>query len=221
MSHHNFMIMKKILIVVLSFMMINSFAQSSRFNVTDQGRNFKGFRVTDKHDTIQGSFVVYLQFLMQTGCSMNDGNGKDLYGNTWDNTICYELENGLKWYSTKYTTLTPPADKKRIGDECFLHVMEAGPITLYDYNFYDQSVTPGVNEVKIYIQLPDGKVVDVSGLLLGFPKKMGEYIKDYAELAIKVTNKEKGYGFANINSVVREYNAWYMAKNPTFTIMNK
>jgi hypothetical protein len=213
--------MKKLLIISLSFLMLNTFAQSSRFNSTDLAKNFKGYRVDDKHDTINGSFIQYLQFIMQTACSMKDINGKDLYGLTWDNTIYYEMENGLKWYSTKHTTLTPPADSKRIGAECFLHVMEAGPITLYDYNFYDQSKTPEVNEVKTYIQLPDKKIVDVSGMLLGFPKKMSEYVKDYPVLAAKITAKEKGYGFTNINNVVREYNAWYMAKNPGFTIIEK
>ena len=211
--------MKKLLTFLLSFIMLTSFAQTSRFNPTDLGKNFKGFRIDEKHDTIQGSFVQFIQFIMQTGCQMSDVNGKELYGNTWDNTIYYEMENGLKWYSTKFTTLTPPADKKRIGDECFMHVMEAGPITLYDYNFYDAGATPEINEVKTYIQLPNIEVVDVSGMLIGFPKKMSAYVKDFPELAAKITNKEKGYGFTNINSIVREYNTWYMSQNPGFTIM--
>lgn len=211
--------MKKLLTFLLSFIMLTSFAQSSRFNPTDLGKNFKGFRVDEKHDTIQGSFLQFIQFIMQTGCQMSDVNGKELYGNTWDNTIYYEMENGLKWYSTKFTTLTPPADRKRIGDECFMHVMEAGPITLYDYNFFDAGATPEINEVKTYIQLPNSEVVDVSGMLMGFPKKMSAYVKDFSELAAKITNKEKGYGFTNINSIVREYNTWYMSQNPGFTIM--
>lgn len=213
--------MKKLLIISLSFLMLNTFAQSSRFNKTDQGTNFKGFRIDAKHDTIQGSFIQYIQFIMQGGCQMQDVNGKTLYGNTWDNTIYYEMENGLKWYSTKFTTLTPPADKKRIGAECFLHVLEAGPITLYDYNFYDMGATPAVDEVKTYIQLPNKEIVDISGMLLGFAKKMSAYVKDFPELAAKITNKEKGYGFTNINSIVREYNEWYLKKDPTFTILKK
>lgn len=211
--------MKKLLIISLSFLMLSTFAQTSRFNTNDLGRNFKGFRVDDKHDTIHGSFLQYLQFIMQTGCQMNDGKGKDLYGNTWDNTIYYEMENGLKWYSTRYTTLTPPSDRKRIGAECFLHCLEAGPITLYDYNFYDAGATPEVNEVKTYFQLPTGEVVDISALLLGFPKKMSSYVKDYPELSAKIANKEKGYGFTNINAIVKEYNTWYLSKNPGFTIV--
>lgn len=214
-------LMKKLLILLLSFMMLNAFGQNSKFNPTDLGKNFKGFRVDSKGDTLKGSFILYLQFIMQTGCQMKDEKGEELYGNNFENTLCYEMDNGLKWYSTKLTKLTPPADKKRIGDDCFIHVMEAGPITLYDYNFYDAGATPEVNEVKTYLLLPDGKVADASGLLLGFPKKMSEFVKDYPELAAKIANKEKGYGFLNINAVIREYNKWYLEKNPGFTIMNK
>jgi len=50
---------------------------------------------------------------------------------------------------------------------------------------------------------------------------MSEYVKDYPELAAKITAKEKGYGFTSINSIVREYNTWYMGKNPGFTIIEK
>jgi hypothetical protein len=75
--------------------------------------------------------------------------------------------------------------------------------------------------VKTYIQLPDKKIVDVSSMVMGFPKKMSEYVKDYPELAAKITNKEKGYGFTNINAVVREYNEWYLKKDPGFTIVEK
>jgi hypothetical protein len=214
--------MKKLLIVLLSFIVVSTYAQSSRFNPTDVGRNFKGYCINDKHDTTRGSILLWLQFVMQAGCQMNDGNNKVINaGGSPHFNIYYEMENGLKWYSTKFTTLTPPADKKRVDSECFLHVMEAGPITLYDYNFYDQGATPEVNEVKTYIQLPDKKIIDISSMLLGFSKKMSEYVKDYPELAAKITAKEKGYGFTSINSIVREYNTWYMGKNPGFTIIEK
>jgi hypothetical protein len=213
--------MKKLLTVLLAFIMLSTYAQTINFNSADLGKNFKGFLVTDKHDTIKGSFFVYLQFVMQNSCMMSDANGKTLFGNTWDNTIYYELENGLKWYSTKFTTLIPPADKKRTGAVCFLHVIESGPITLYDYNFYDKSKTPEVNIVKTYMQLPDKEVIDFASFVLGFPKKMSENVKDYPELATKIANKEKGYGFLNINTIVKEYNTWYLGKNPGFTIMKK
>jgi hypothetical protein len=213
--------MKNLLIVLLSFVMIGTFAQSgSRFNASDVGQNFKGFMVTLKHDTIKCSFTIVTQDFMQLSCSANDLNGKQLWGNSWNNIITYQIENNTKWYSTMLTTLKAPADPKRTGGatESFLLCQEVGPITLFDYNFVDYKANPVINEVKSYMQLPNGEVVDISSLLLGYAKKMSGYVKDYPELAARITNKEKGYGMLNINNVVREYNTWYMSKNPGFTI---
>lgn len=42
--------------------------------------------------------------------------------------------------------------------------------------------------------------------LLKYAKKIQEFISDNAELAAKVTDKEKGYGFINISRVIEEYN---------------
>jgi hypothetical protein len=220
MFNQNFMIMKKLLIVLLSFIMIGAFAQNGKFNATQVGQKFKGFMVTEKHDTVRGTFEIYTQDFMQLSCSMMDPNGKELYGNSWNNILTYQIENDTKWYSTKFTTLKAPADPKRQGGaaETFLLCEEAGPITLFEYNFVDYKASPVKNEVKTFMQLPNGEVVDASSLLLGYAKKMSGYVKDDTELAAKITNKEKGYGMLNINSVVREYNTWYMSKNPGFTI---
>jgi hypothetical protein len=216
--------MKFILIVLLSFVMMSTIAQSgSKFNPSEVKQVLKGFLVTEKHDTLRGTFEIYTQDLMQLGCQMSDQNGKMLYGNTWNNIITYQIENNTKWFSTKFTTLKAPTDPKRQGGgtESFLLCEEVGPISLYEYNFVDYKVLPPTSEVKTYMQLPDGEVVDISSLLLGYVKKMSGYVKDYPELAAKITNKEKGYGMLNINDVVREYNTWYMSKNPGFTIFKK
>jgi hypothetical protein len=214
--------MKKLLIVLLSFVMISTFAQSGNtFKATDVGQKFNGFMVTVKHDTVKCSFQIWTQDVMQIGCQAIDLNGKDLWGNSWANTITYQIENNTKWFSTKLTTLKAPADPKRQGEgaETFVLCQEVGPISLFEYNFVDYMASPQKNEVKTYMQLPGGEVVDISSLLLGYVKKMSGYVKDYPELAAKITNKEKGYGLMNINNVIREYNAWYLSKNPGFTIL--
>jgi hypothetical protein len=224
MFNQNVKIMKKMLIVLLSFVMINTFAQSgSKFNASQVGQDIKGFMVTNKRDTIRGTFRIYTQDLMQLGCQMSDQSGKSLYGNNYHNVICYQIENNTKWFSTMLTTLKAPADPKRQGGgaETFVLCQEVGPISLYEYNFVDYLASPVKNDVKTYLQLPNGDVVDVSSLILGYAKKMSGYVKDYPELAAKITNKEKGYGVLNINNVVREYNTWYMSKNPDFTIVKK
>jgi len=214
------MIMKKLITLLLTFTMLTGFAQKGRYNSVDAGKQFPGFMVTEKHDTVKGSFMIYLPEVMQAGCQMRDASGNELYGNTWNNIICYEIENDTKWYSTKFTTIKAPKDPKRFGGgaETFVLVVEKGPITLFDYFFVDGTATPEVREQKSYMQLPSGEVIDVSSMLMGFAKKMPGYVKDFPELADKITKKEKGYGFTNINAVIREYNAWYMSKNPDFTI---
>lgn len=218
------LIMKKLLIVLLSFVMTGTFAQSgSKFNAADVGQTFKGFMVTVKHDTIKCTFTIMTQDFMQLSCSANDLNGNQLWGNSFANIITYQIENKTKWFSTMLTTLKAPADPKRIGGgtEAFLLCQEVGPITLFDYNFVDNNASPVKNEMKSYMQLPNGEVIDLAGLLLGFAKKMSGYVSDDPELAAKITNKEKGYGVLNINNVVREYNTWYMSKNPNFSIIKK
>jgi hypothetical protein len=215
--------MKKLLIVLLSFASMSTFAQSGHFDNTQIGQNFKGFMVTVKHDTIKCSFHIWTQNIMQLGCQADDLNGNSLWGNSYANTITYQIENNTKWYSSMLTTLKAPADPKRPGGgtESFLLCQEVGPITLFDYNFVDEMASPPTSKITTYMQLPNGDVVDISSLLLGFAKKMSGYVKDYPELAAKITNKEKGYGLLNINSIVREYNAWYMSKNPDLSIIKK
>jgi hypothetical protein len=212
------------LIVLLSFIMMSTFAQSgSTFNASQVGQNFKGFKVTVKHDTIKGSIYFSTQDMMQMAFEMKDQNNQGVWDNNWKYVICYQIENDTKWFSTMNTTLKAPADPKRLteGTESFLLCQEVGPITLFEYNFVDYKASPRTSEVKTYLQLPNGDVVDVSSLLLGYAKKMSGYVKDYPELAAKITNKEKGYGLLNINNVVREYNTWYMSKNPGFSIIKK
>jgi len=211
--------MKKLLTVALTFIMACSFGQKGRFNAVDLGKDFAGYLVTEKNDTIKGTIRIFPQWQMQIGPAFTPSKDIGPQNFNYNNTKCFAVENDTKWYSTKFTKLKAPVDPKRTGPETFVLVVENGPITLYDYEIFDESVTPPARTSKSFIQLADGTVVDVSSLMLGFAKKMPEYVKDYPELASKIANKEKGYGLLNITSVIREYNEWAMAKNPGFTIM--
>ena len=214
--------MKKLLIVVLVFVSFSAFGQKGKFNASQIGSDFKGLLVNEAGDTIKGSLRIYAMWQMQMGPALTpDDKNLGPQNFNYQNTKYYESENGNKWYSTKFTNLKPPADPKRPGgsDVTFLLAVESGPITLFDYDFMDESVTPLTEEVKSYMQLPSGEVIDVSSLLLGFPKKMSGYVSNYPELAKKITDKEKGYGALGLNAIVREYNEWYIAKNPGFTLM--
>lgn len=50
--------------------------------------------------------------------------------------------------------------------------------------------------------------------LLKFSRNMAEYVGDNAELAKKIADKKEGYKNINIESIIREYNDWYL-KNHT------
>lgn len=46
--------------------------------------------------------------------------------------------------------------------------------------------------------------------IMKFSRNMADYIKDYAELAKKIENKQEGYKNINIEAIIREYNDWYL-----------
>ncbi len=213
--------MKKLLTVLLALISLAGFGQKGKYNATQNGMDFKGLVVTEKGDTVKGTLRFFPMWQMQMYPALTPDN-KDLgpQNYNYQNTKYYESENGIKWYSTRFYKLNAPDDPKRPAgsDVTFLNVIEFGPITLFDYDFMDESVTPLTEEVKSYMQLPSGDVVDLSSVLLGFPKKMSGYVEDFPELATKIKDKEKGYRMLNINSIVREYNEWYRAKNPGFTL---
>ncbi len=71
------------------------------------------------------------------------------------------------------------------------------------------------------MQLPNGDVVNVATMLLGFKKKMSAHVADYPELSKKIAKKERGYGVMGLVPIVQEYNAWYMEQHPDFTILKK
>lgn len=215
--------MKKLLIVLLSFTWLSTLAQ---FTPSDVGRVIRGYAVTQKGDTVTGTLKVFEQYEMQISVPnfIVDDKSKefneDMFYSCY-NTICYELDKHSKWYSTKFTVLEAPKDPKRVGEHAFLLVKVEGPITVYTYNLVDNLASPPTNESPEYLRLPNGEIITASSLILGFKKKMADIVKDYPELATKINNKEKGYGMLGIYDIVREYNKWYMEKNPGFTILKK
>jgi hypothetical protein len=214
--------MKNLVVLILILLATSAFAQNGSFNASQVGQTFRGFLIDDKHDTVRGSFKFEKLHYMQMSPAVVADNKALLNKNfNYKFAISFELENKTEWFSTQYTILKPPADPKRLSPDCYLLVEEAGPITLFQYNFYDDSSTPKRDEIKTYMQLPDGKVIDLSSLILGFKNKMSEYVKDDVELAKKIVDKEQGYGMLGINKIVREYNEWYMSKNAGFTIFKK
>ena len=97
----------------------------------------------------------------------------------------------------------------------FLLVKKEGRIKTCVWYEVDQTQTQGPTKYieKEIIQKGDEKPFESTSLLLGFVKKMSELVKEYPELAKKITNKEKGYGMLNIENIIAEYNEWYAKNN--------
>jgi hypothetical protein len=57
----------------------------------------------------------------------------------------------------------------------------------------------------------DESPIQQQDFVLGFAKKMSKLVSENVELAKKVEDKEKGYGFTNIYNIVEEYNKWWDA----------
>jgi hypothetical protein len=123
-----------------------------------------------------------------------------------------------------------PADLQgyKIADKYYKSIPYSGGLTSKVSNFCLQTSTGRISsyvwynfveankkwEEKTLIQKGDEKPIDQSMLMLGFAKKMSEMVGDYAELAAKVANKEKGYGVGSIDAVIKEYNEWYAKNHP-------
>lgn len=69
--------------------------------------------------------------------------------------------------------------------------------------FYTRMYPP----VTVYKRKDQEDVRSLDYFALKFASKMAEFISDNAEIAAKVTAKEKGYGILNILDIIDEYNA--------------
>lgn len=94
----------------------------------------------------------------------------------------------------------------------FVLLTKRGRIDMFTW--YEYNTDKGQFEGKIVLRKADEKPLDMSCFLLGFSKKMGEYIADYEELASKVRVKAQGFGLLNVLDIIAEYNEWYAKNNP-------
>jgi hypothetical protein len=111
-----------------------------------------------------------------------------------------------------------------------------GPISLYiwyyesaeqskerlkidDENILNSKVDLSFSEAELSTQLIGIKLggepeqLDKLRFLTNFKKNMSRYLEDYPELAKKIANKEDGYQYANLEEIIAEYNAWYLANH--------
>lgn len=212
--------------IIAIAMPVGLFGQTGKYNATDLNKNKEGYVVKDNYDTLTGYIYVSEPHYMEYSISFSrNSDGKDVSMMRPENLIAYAYKDALGkdilWVSTKYSILNHPPEDSYMGkmEHAFLNTTVYGPISLYSYyNFKEGADQP--NSTTQYMQTPE-QVVDISGMLLGFAKKMPEHLKANATLAKKVQKKEKGYKMMQINDIVREYNAWYEGKNDDYKFLTQ
>ncbi len=68
--------------------------------------------------------------------------------------------------------------------------------------FYARMYPP----TTLFLKAGEEDVKTISGFALKFTEKMSEWIADNAELAEKISSKEKGYGMLHLLDIIEQYN---------------
>jgi hypothetical protein len=192
---------------------------------------YPGYVITHDNDTIHG--FIKLNNLV-------DNQKKALFYNSPDDEKYAEKYKAkdIKAYMVGpryYESFKFWPETEARGVHFFLKVLD-GPISLYEWYYEPQSRTDervkidedNVMNSKIDLSFSEADLdTQLIGIKLGgepeqldklkyvtnFKKNMSKYLEDYPELAEKIANKMEGYQFINLEEIIKEYNAWYLAKH--------
>jgi hypothetical protein len=118
------------------------------------------------------------------------------------------------------------------GYHFFLKVI-AGPISLYKWYYEPQSRSEervkidedNIANSKIDLSFSEDELesetiaiklngeptkMDNLKFITNFKKHMSRYVDDYPELSKKIAQKQEGYGYTDLEKIIREYNTWYL-----------
>lgn len=197
------------------------FAQSGKYNPNENDSHQTGYIVKDNYDTIEGSIYITQPHFMEYAIDFKRNSGGNTSIMRPNQLISFATINSFGtesiWISTTYSVLSHPPQDSYMNNmpDAFLNVVVQGPITVYYYYNYKEDAEVQRTST-LYMVLPNKQVIDASSMMMGFKKKMPEYVKDYPELAKKITNKEEGYKFMQLEKIAEEYNTWYLEKNPAY-----
>lgn len=192
-------------------------------NNYEVGKIYPGYIIKLDGDTISGFIKA------DTRCS-NGG-----IGSSNQNSVLFYTNQTDKKPTSKYTPTSIKGYK--IADKIyesinysggllkkpnFNLVVEDGAIRIYEwystvenYNLMTKQANESWKqfddrrfETKLIVAKNPSEPIEFSILGLSFTKKLPPMIDDNSQLTNKVINKEKGYTFLNIFSVIKEYNDW-------------
>ncbi|MES2798801.1 MAG: hypothetical protein V4638_02190 [Bacteroidota bacterium] len=187
------------------------------------GKMYPGYIINLDGDTIQG-FIKADQRCSIAGIGSSNQNTCAFYVNEADKKPAQKYKpadlKGYKIADKVYESIKYSGGLLKAPN--FNLVVQEGAIRMYEWyatkeNYASISKQSGETWLQYDARRFDSKQVvakegtdpiEVSMLGLSFAKKMPEMIADHKELAAKVANKEKGYGFLRIYEVIDEYNKW-------------
>lgn len=195
------------MIVVLLVSVTGVRSQDWSGKIYQAGKIYPGFYVTNTNDTVQGYF--------QHGTPAGNQKKCLFYTNEMDRKPASEFKpDDIKSYKVADKLYRSIPFSGGLNNKAlrFNLVTRDGAITQYVFYSEDGNATPE----PVFHKPGDAensKPLQMGYFALGFAKKMGAYVADYAELAAKVTGKEKGYGMLDLLAIIDEYNAWFEKKN--------
>ena len=209
---------------ILFLLIICSMPVLAQDNQTDPERGSvqPGFIITLQGDTVKG-FLLNINLWMNQHMTFFYNTPEDV-----DGRIKYKPKE-IKAYQVGnrfYESMKYPFAYSVYPYNFVLRKVD-GPMKLYQWYY---------NENRAKLMSPDVSVADLTKafvfeegelwkdefarkgdgeftpfnftFLVKFAKNMAEYVKDDAELAQKILNKNKGYQNVDVEKIAREYNSW-------------
>jgi len=195
------------------FLLSSSIMSQSYYTPGKLGRWVNGYIIKSTNDTVKGKIAYQHYATNQSNISFSiDGTDEKTIICRPNDLLGFWMEETF-WMSTINTKLQAENNEK-----LFVLMVRQGPISLYEYYKEDDEASDGWKTISLIKKMDENYSI-AGNLLLGFKKKMSEYVSEYKDLAEKIANKEKGYRVLHINKIIDEYNAWYMKSNPDFTLL--
>lgn len=216
--------------VLLVFLLlpVTSNAQPSSDNL-ERGSIHPGYIITIQGDTVKGYILNINLWLNQRMTFLytnpDDREGRVKY--TPKEIKAYKV--GPRYYESFHRTFT-----NSIHADNFMLRKVDGPIKHYVW-YFDENKSKlmfwdkiSLSDLTKAILMEEGELwKDEFAMkesetaltefnlkfLMKFSKNMSEYVKDYPELAQKITGKQEGYKNINIENIIKEYNLWYLSNH--------
>ena len=206
--------MKGLLLAFFAFIAINVSAQDWSNDVYKQGDIYPGYMIDKDGKKTEGFIKMQNRYAMQsTVLFYTDKNDRKSKLKIKSETLSEYSVAEKTWRCINYSG---GLSKKTIKGNLLI---EDGCISTYAFYTYESGVNTRLEGEtaemfanrkypKSIVRHKVGDEIPVTDdyFLLGFVKRMSEYVASNEELAAKVANKEKGYKMLNMDAIMDEYN---------------